>query len=87
MHVFLFFKTSIQSLASPFCHSPLVVLLAGDYYRQHLDWVDRDYEEASNLELVVVLVVNDVLSLLLLMLVVVVPTCFPNTMLRHRSIL
>lgn len=85
MHLFLFSKTSIQSLASPFCHSPLVVLLAGDYYRQHLDWVDRDYEEALNLELFVVLVVNDVLSLLLLLLLV--PTCFPNTMLRHPSIL
>jgi hypothetical protein len=83
-----FSKTSIQSLASPFCHSSLVVLLAGDYYRQHLDWVDRDYEEALNLELFVVLVVNDVLSLLLLLLLLlVVPTCFPNTMLRHPSIL
>jgi hypothetical protein len=38
-----------------------------------------------NLELFVVLVVNDVLSLLLLLLLV--PTCFPNTMLRHPSIL
>ena len=82
------FKTSIQSLASPFYHHPfvvVVVLLVDDYCRQHFDWVDRDCEDESMdppaLVVVVVLAMDDVS--LVLPLLVVLTTFAPNTMRLH----